>query len=319
MNRLELKNKEIRQETGSTSMDTATRIRGLRNIVRKLKFIKRFRGGVFGVCTGLLMVMVAGALIFYGCKKENTATQDETSVKQQKLSQKWKNILAADAGGAGIGAILGSSGGPIGTVGGAIISGVGASILQARIEKNKEKEAGTVEEEEVSLPSIDESSAGNNNNPYDYIGKVHYQLMNDFLVNLQFYCTDDGEFSLYIYYQNVADMLPNYVEELSEEVITNFSIENLSQCIEMSSNEIETIFSAMEMEMNINSQLRTILVSYENYSKTCPNFEDFYDYSVLKEQEVLDNTIFTDLEKQIALSYMATFRWGYWYWDNVIF
>ena len=296
------KNTDIRQETASVSGDTATRVNGLSS---KLKFVKRWKGGLFGVFACLLLV-VAGN-IFYACNKEN---EDAIKVQKRRLTKEEKIVIAAmDATGAAIG-------GAYGGLGGALIGGGGASLVTWIAIKCGAK----VKIKVHGTPQLidDESPANNPGNPYDYIGKIHYLLMNDFLTDSTLYCGADGKFNIEVYRENAANILPNYMADASTStILDNFSVDYLERSINMSGNPIGTILN--DMEIQISPSLINILIAYENYSTTCTSFDAFYTYSISKEQQVLNTTSFTDAEKQIALSYMATLRWGYWYWGNVEF
>jgi hypothetical protein len=90
MYKSEFKSTDIRQVTGSESGDTATRVRGLRNKVNNLKFAKRRKGGMFGVCAGLLLVL-AGVIIFYACRKD--ASLQSSSIKNHKSMAYYDEVL----------------------------------------------------------------------------------------------------------------------------------------------------------------------------------------------------------------------------------
>ena len=47
-------------------------------------------------------------------------------------------------------------------------------------------------------------------------------------------------------------------------------------------------------------------------------FQDFYIYSVNIERDILMSGDFFAIEKQILLSYMATARYGFYFWNNII-
>ena len=264
----------------------------------------------------ILCMMMVGTGMFNSCKKDNVFNnmkqEDVSPVKQKRpLNDAEKKVVSlTDAAGALIGAAAGSMLGPVGAAAGAVIGGIAASL-----EMRREIENGTIVIQSESLPNIDNSPAGNDNNPYDYIGRMHYLAMNDFLVNPSRYCDANGKFSPEIYYGNIVNMLPNYTTAIPQSVIANFGIDNVTTSIDMSSKPMETILQGTGTI--ISTELKYLLIEYENYSKTCTSFDIFYNYSVSKEKDVLNNAFFSDVEKQVALSYMSTLRWGYWYWDNI--
>ncbi|MDR0605018.1 MAG: hypothetical protein LBG80_12010 [Bacteroidales bacterium] len=221
-----------------------------------------------------------------------------------------QQIALADAVGAAVGAV-GFVAGPVAGAISTVVCGVSASLATRKAIKLQKQEVISERIPSADLPDIDNSSAKNDNNPYDYIGRTHYLLMNDFLADPTLCYGMDGEFSTSIYYKNVTEMLPNYISDIH--TIT-FSIDDLEICLNQRNNPMQQVLQ--EIEITINPQLKSILIDYENYTKRCTDFESLYGYSILKEQEALNSIVFTDVEKQIALSYMSTLRWGYWYWSH---
>jgi hypothetical protein len=69
-------------------MDTATIVSGSKNKANNLKFVKRSKGGILGICVGLLSALLASVIVFYGCKKDDIG--NNVSLRENK------SVVSAD-------------------------------------------------------------------------------------------------------------------------------------------------------------------------------------------------------------------------------
>jgi hypothetical protein len=153
--------------------------------------------------------------------------------------------------------------------------------------------------------------ASNPNNPYDYIGAVHYQLINYGFENDLFVIYDD-ELDREVCYETIINQLPIFLEN------NFFPTSDCEQYYDFEA--IETTLSNIDSfdQYITNPNLLSILTEYDDYMESSANFFNFHQYSIQKENEIIENPNFLEIEKQIVLSYMATARYGYWDWDLIL-
>jgi hypothetical protein len=266
----------------------------------------------------ICMVVIGIMLPINSCQKESTLPNNpqSTSMKLKALTKSERDqVAAADAAGALIGSAAGfAAGGPVGALLGAIAGGAFASVaMRHEIKRGEGAVAPVAGVSHGNLPNLDDGddSAGNEDNPYDYVGKTHYQVMNVLLADNSLYCNTDGNFNLETCSTSIVNILPNYITmPIDEEAV---SIANLQTCLDNKEKPVGNILAPM----GLNPELSNILIEYENVAKESSNFNTFHEYSIVKEEAVLHSS-FTSAEKQIALSYMSTLRWGTWYWEKII-
>ncbi len=271
-----------------------------------------------------IFVVAIGTAVFFGCEKENDKKcYDEkvVNIKMQKgklppgsgaqiAGADLKAVPAGAAGGAAVGSVIGGAvGAGIGAGIGAVIGGLGASLEKwGQIKASQDSLAKGVSQNAMAV-MYDE--AGYNENPYDSVGLIHYQLINYFILN-EYLFESDNVFDPERYYTNAIILLPQYYP-----MNTTLSYSQYFSYIEFQNASIETNSSSLNELFDItieNVELRSILLEYEQERVYSTSFSSFYDYSIIVENEVLNNKNINDLDKQIALSYMATARYGYWYW-----
>lgn len=268
----------------------------------------------------LTMGLIACTLIFVACEKENTNT---ISVIKAEKSPGGKSVIAADAKGAIDGAAKGSSignaiGGSTGAGWGALIGGIiggtAASVDQYR------------ENHPVTPPAMDTNtnlqqtscyfpdSIKNSSNPYDYVGQIHYDIVAHFLANAALCQTNDGELNLSEYYTTVFNMLINNYPSLyiTSNMQNYFGYADLVSVM----NDLDEDFSIIASNSIQDNNLRQVITSYQQFFDNTSNAASFCPYSITVENQILSNSSYSDIEKQIALSYMATARYGFWFWEN---
>ncbi|MBP7103430.1 MAG: hypothetical protein KBA86_09310 [Bacteroidales bacterium] len=269
-----------------------------------------------------LCVVAISTAIFIGCEKENSITNKTADNKIQKAQSKLTpgekaQIAGADLTGlltgAGIGSGVGNAiGGPVGagigaTIGG-VVGGTAASLSKwGQIKDSHDSLAKGISQSNMANMH---SEAGNDDNPYDSVGLIHYQLMNHFFEN-EYLFQLNSVFNDSTYYVNAITLFPQYY---------NLNITNYSQYFPFleftNALDESNSFSFSELLNNYieNEDLRTTILNYDQERLNSTSFSNFYNYSIDIEDEVCNNTNINDMDKQIALSYMATARYGYWYW-----
>jgi hypothetical protein len=272
------------------------------------------------IILGILTLLVIGGTEFSCSKDVNPINNLSEMEKVYKANGNGWKIFAADCkgalSGAGTGAAVGTAvggagGATVGAIIGAVVGGSAASIEKAQ--DLKTKAATTVDGEVIVLTPVDESEmaeeASNPENPFDHIGFAHYKIVNYYLENN--YLTADGVFDRSSYYDMAIDQLPTFMEE-------NFAFAEYTQYYDF--NALETTLSNIDLPFDtyLNPTLSSMLEEYNEYMESSVNFSDFRQYSVQKENEIISNDGFEEIEKQMVLSYMATARYGYWYWNKVI-
>ncbi|NLE04883.1 MAG: hypothetical protein GX638_08790 [Crenarchaeota archaeon] len=271
-----------------------------------------------------VFVVAMGLAIFFACEKENNnESYNEKGISNKIQKEKLppeeaaqvagadlKAVPAGAAGGAAVGAAIG---GPVGAGIGAGIGGVVAG-LGASLEKwgqIKASHDSLVKGVSQNAMAVIYDEAGNDENPYDSVGLIHYQLINYFILN-EYLFESNNVFDPELYYANAIILLPQYYP-----MNTTLSYSQYFSYIEFQNASMETNSSSLNELFDItieNVELRSTLLEYEQERVNSTSFSSFYDCSILVENEVLNNENINDLDKQIALSYMATARYGYWYW-----
>jgi hypothetical protein len=282
----------------------------------------------------IIMVMIIGTGIFSGCQKENSAVQKTTEEKFHKEQGNGWAIFAADCKGAIAGAkdgaaiggaIAGAPGAAVGAIVGGVVGGVAASVEKAQSIKQAQKEQEKVDIKDNPISDTPSSNsigtpqdtttmmneASYPINPFDYVGATHYKMVNYYLEHPEVIINDSNEFDAVSYYQSATQLLPLFLPAVSSNCEVYYPFSALMTTLP----NVDKTFNQF---LNINPNLISILESYEEYSENATNFSDFYSYSCQKEYEVLNHPLFSALEKQMVLSYMATARYGFWYWERAL-
>lgn len=265
------------------------------------------------------MAAVMAGVVLVACKKENLQI-DKVSVEQlrnhsipvsehKKLTKEQRlTVVAADAAGAAIGATAALIN-PIAGLGCAVVMGVSASIAVRKELKEQNNESVAVD---GLLPCVDNSNMDNNNNPYDSVGRSHYLLMNAMLANIYTYCDENEQFSSNIAYQNILSLISTYAP-FAEGVDSYCSAVDVAGTISI----LDTITDITAV-LNISPSLKQVLRNYISNAQIAGTADAFYLYSIQEESDVANSANYADTEKQIVLSYMATMRWGMWYWNALL-
>jgi len=272
---------------------------------------------------GVIGVVAIGASVFFACEKENNfkSNVSDDIVKSQKAMSPGDKaqIIGADltgmlTGGAA-GATIGNAiGGPVGaatgaTIGG-VIGGVGSSLAKwGQLKAQHDSVNQNVSETTMSHMK---DEAGNNENPYDSVGLIHYQLVHYYIENESLY-EIGSEFDSPTYYANAMELFPQYY--------TSINITDFPQYFPYSTflnvlNDSELPLEQLLNECIENPNLKNMLLLYDQERINSADFSVFYTYSIAMEHEVL-NSSFSAMDKQLALSYMATARYGSWFWGLI--
>ena len=157
-------------------------------------------------------------------------------------------------------------------------------------------------------------SIKNNSNPYDSVGLIHYDIVAYFLANPALCQADDGEMELSAFYTVAFNMLINNYPSLP---ITD-NMQNYFGHLDLVSviNDMSYDFSVITNSSIQNNSLRQVVYTYQQDFDNATDAATFFPYSIIIESQVANNSSYSDLEKQIVLSYMATARYGFWFWEN---
>ncbi len=277
---------------------------------------------ILGVIATVVVVTVAG--IFYACKKEEKAVVNseiiDGKIQKAKLTKEERQAVAgadltgfvSGAGtGAGVGAAIGAGVGGAGAAIGATI-GAGVGGIVGAIGGSLKARAELVAKKDLKVKAVPMENmikeARNDDNPYDSIGFIHYAVIN-YLTEYPMYCEVNSIFDNKTYYNNI----PEIIEKLFPSTYINLEyypydafIKTLSQANQPVSTVITSIIK--------NPEVIETIINYD-YKRVNSSFDEFYVYSISVEKKILDASI-DKFDKQIILSYMATARYGYWYWDK---
>lgn len=285
-----------------------------------------------------MLIGIATTAVFVGCKKEENKVVENKKIIAKEKIQKGKltkdergAIAGADlkgaidgaATGATIGKTLGNTGAVVGASIGAVVGGAAASLREWREIKKAHKQTHN---EEIKFKGGDVVStilqeAENGENPYDYIGRIHYQMLYDIeMGNLfvgsegdldisEYYTAmEHGFLSSYEYVYDLS-MLYDYYPHQFYEIFPFLQFQEVLQ------NSVGGIVSPVS---SLSSELNNIILEYDIVRQSSTMFQDFYIYSVNIERDILMSGDFFAIEKQILLSYMATARYGFYFWNNII-
>ena len=265
------------------------------------------------------VIVSTGIFTFAGCGKEDDTESANQIVKTEKTIP-GKSIVTADMKGALDGAakgattgaaIAGATGAGWGALFGGIVGGTIASIDQYR----ENHPSTSVDTTTQFQPSISfPNSIKNSLNPFDSIGLIHYEIVAMFMANPALCRTNSGTLDYPVFYTTIFNILINNYPSLQ---ITT-AVQNYFKYTDFESvrNDMNDDFSIIANNCIQNDDLRQIVISYQQFFDSETEYTSFCSYSISVESQIINNTLYSDIEKQIVLSYMATARYGFWFWEN---
>lgn len=277
------------------------------------------------VLSGLVFAMLLGPI--YSCQKE-VKLKSETSVSQlnsnkslsdltddfimqqrklqnTKVSPFWRRVIGADLTGAGVGALagmgVGAAAAGIGAVAGGIVGGLfggaGASFTEA---------GGLVAPENTGGIDI----VNNANNPYDFVGVMHYDIMRTCQADTAYYLLQNGTINMSTYKTTVFGIAAAEYKDI-EDYMENFSNDEFKGIIY----DLPTITDISDFFVSTNSSVSafssralSILNTYSDALDETTSPDEFIAYSIQAEAIVLADTVLNDKEKAFILGYMSTAR-----------
>ncbi len=266
-----------------------------------------------------LIILLGVCVAFLSCTKETETLMngDKPVLSSQSVTDTVIDIVKADCDGLVDGFKEGSDFADNHNLGVASwIIGSGFAIVRAvgnSCEAAKEKKMQP--KPDAASVSTMFQEAGNPSNPADSIGLAHY-LMVDSLFKIQemWYDVVDG-FNASAFYPMAANILGI--------VYPKYSIINQNNCysdlyslfLSSYSSGVDD-FTSLISEYIEDATLREVLLSYRSDFESAVDFSSFYAYSVMVEGDVIENNTYSYRDKFNALAYMATTRYGLWYWSN---
>ena len=270
------------------------------------KFSKKtFKKGLF--------CCIAVFLFFSSCTKDEIINNLLKPIfAEQSVTDTTKTIVGADCDGlaqgfkegAEIGANIHQGLSFFVAVGYSVVRGVQHSVEQGKINRMERNSSTQIPVENML------SEAGNTNNPYDSIGLIHYLMIDYLFDNQDSWYSENSGIQNYQFFNLAVNLLQQYYPSLNgwEQCCTNQTFVNSMN------NPVES-FTSLLPDFISDQTLRSILTTYRIAFEGCENFETFYDYSISVENQISDDNSYTNWDKQKALSYMATMRYGLWYWS----
>ena len=187
----------------------------------------------------------------------------------------------------------------------AFVRGVEKSCKAGKENRMRKKQ----ESQNVSVTTVMSTEAGNASNPYDSIGLVHYLVL-DTLYAMDSLWYDEGQFNQTVFYNLTTAFLGVFYP-----AYTNIN-QNYTLQMYLASNNPVVMFPANLTGYISNESLRNVLINYKNAFEAEDDFETFYTYSVSIENQVV-NSSYDIVDKRNALAFMATMRYGFWYWGTL--
>ncbi len=278
--------------------------------------------------SGLVIALVGVG--FYSCKKDSKLTEvteinnsklisqtsssyelEQSKISAPKISPFWRRVIGADLTGAGAGVIAGGVAGAvvggIGSVPGAIIGGIlggaGASFTLAGAEGIAANPGGN-------------TGGSNPNNPYDFMGAVHYDIVNTMLNDKEEYFPNN-QLDYAKYEQLVFAQLKVKYQDCDDKKAI-FPCAFYSSEILFHANRTGNIVSYFTSNNSrisaMSSNVRLIIKDYSQAIQATNNKSDFTQYSLACENIIVGSSL-NDLDKMQILSYMATARYGIAYYN----
>lgn len=275
------------------------------------------------VLSGLMFAVILSST--YSCQKEVDLNANKTTIQENtknsisditadyilgqsklpesKINPFWRRVIGADLTAAGVGALagmgVGAAAAGVGAIPGAIVGGLfagaGASFTAAGI-------------------SAPENTGGvgttyNSNNPYDFAGTMHYQIMRDCQANPDTY-TLNGEINMSTYKTEVFNIASGKYTTINsyKELFVDKDYKTMIYDAQNVSDISDFFVTTNSKLTGLSSRAISTLNSYSDALDLTNNPSDFITYSISAESSVLSDTNLNDKEKAIILSYMSTAR-----------
>ncbi len=275
------------------------------------------------VLSGLMFAMILSST--YSCQKEVDLNANKTTIQENtknsisditadyilgqsklpesKINPFWRRVIGADLTAAGVGALagmgVGAAAAGVGAIPGAIVGGLfagaGASFTAAGI-------------------SAPENTGGvgttyNSNNPYDFAGTMHYQIMRDCQANPDTYTLND-EINMSTYKTEVFNIASGKYTTINsyKELFVDKDYKTMIYDAQNVSDISDFFVTTNSKLSGLSSRAISTLNSYSDALDLTNNPSDFITYSISAESSVLSDTNLNDKEKAIILSYMSTAR-----------
>ena len=235
---------------------------------------------------------------------------EQSKFPSTKISPFWCRVIGADCTGAGAGVIAGGTAGSliggIGAVPGAIIGGIlggaGASFTTAGREGITAKPGGN-------------SGSSNSNNPYDFMGALHYDIVNIMLNNKNEYFPNNN--LNYAKYEELVFAQLKVKYQDCDDKKASFPADFYSSEILFHANRTEDIVSYFSIDnpriSGMSNNVRLIIQDFSRAIQETTNKSDFIKYSISCEN-IIVNSCLNNYDKMQILSYMATARYGISYY-----
>ncbi|MBG6129765.1 hypothetical protein IWQ47_000933 [Aquimarina sp. EL_43] len=152
-------------------------------------------------------------------------------------------------------------------------------------------------------------------NPYNYVGEIHNEIVNAFVINHSNEKLDVDEIVAVV--ENLANVNQNFLR-IKDEEYTPVD----SSIILKGANDFENNFHTIINSLDLSSQAKDKLVTVVDYlfdkaySSREPNLEDVQKNLIKFENDILSNKGFNELEKRTILSAISTARYSTCYWYN---
>lgn len=266
-----------------------------------------------------LFLFVGVCIAVFSCTKENESLLRETKpvLSSQSVTDTVLDIVKADCDGLINGFKEGcefADNHSIGVVswaigsGFAIVRAVGNSCEAAKEKKMQPKP-------DAASVSTMFQEAGNSSNPADSVGLAHYLIVDSlFKIQGMWYDVVDG-FNASAYYPLAANILGIVYPKYAIINQNNYYSDLYSLFLSSYPNGVDD-FTSLITDCIEDATLREVLFSYRSEFESVVNFPSFYAYSVSVESDVIANNSYSYQDKFKALAYMATMRYGLWYWSN---
>ena len=162
--------------------------------------------------------------------------------------------------------------------------------------------------------SLFSNAQSNTKNKFDYVGKLHNEIVDTYLKN---------NFS----YQN-SEELCNQINEIASKnnnfisIVGSDNFKADSKTIDLGINDFKNYFKniinnqPMSENGKQNSQKLVNYLFESGFSSNKVSYQELFDYIVSFENEIIISKNLTDLDKQVLLSSSSVARYSLYFWNN---
>lgn len=157
-------------------------------------------------------------------------------------------------------------------------------------------------------------SQSNSKNEFDYVGRLHNELVDTYLKNNYSYKTND---ELCKQINDIASKNKNFISMVGSNNY-QFDAKIIDNGIIDFKNYFKNTINSQPLS-EIGKQNSQKLVNYlfeKSFSKNNVTYKELFDYIVNYEDDILKNTNLSKLDKQILLSSSSVARYSLFFWDN---